>query len=228
MSYNIIINSEKNLNSSSNPNRNSLKYFIDWESLFINENDYQKYKMTWAFTSSTQIIQGNYTYLLYMSGLSCNQYIVGTTGASSSTSIGALKYGSSLSSSLPSYISTSITDNPPIYLLSKPTQNEFTIELRNNINNSLYTDDSSACTGTATLATTTLTIVSISSGVLFIGSKLTISGTTYKILSFGTGVGGTGTYTVDTSGTVGTATAFTTSRAELGPYTLLLNFEKVN
>lgn len=229
MSYNIIINSENNLNASSYPNRASLKYFIDWKAIFINEDPNQKYKLTWCFTSSRQMLQGNYTYLIYMSGLSSNQYITGSSGSTSTTSIGAVKYGSELVTTGLSYLSTGLRDNPPIFLNSLPTQNEFTIEIRTTVNNSLFTDDSVAGAGTATLAGTTLTIASVTTGTLLIGTIVTISGTNYRILNYGTGNGGTGTYTVDTTGTIGTATAYTTTaRNQLGPYSLLLNFEKVS
>lgn len=56
---------------------------------------------------------------------------------------------------------------------------------------------------TGSIATTTLTVTAVSSGTIEIGQKLTGSGITAgtMITALGTGVGGTGTYTVDTSQT---------------------------
>lgn len=64
--------------------------------------------------------------------------------------------------------------------------------------------------GTATQSTTTLTVVTPSTGNLGIGSIVQTTGAEpVKILALGTGTGGAGTYTVDVSQTVGSATAFT-------------------
>jgi len=231
-SKNVIINSEKNLDSSSYPNRGTLRYYIDWDAVFASDPETTQYEMTWAFTSSSQILQGNYTYQIFMSSLSSNQFTPGTTSGMNGTQcIGALKYGSNLGTNQLAYLSTNLRDNPPIYLNSRPTQNEFTITIRNTVNDGLFSDDQLAITsaGTATLSETTLTIATVSSGSLIIGTNIVLSGTTYKIVGYGTGNGGTGTYIVDKSGSVGTATAYNiVGRNELGPYSLVLNFCRVN
>jgi len=64
---------------------------------------------------------------------------------------------------------------------------------------------------TATTSTTTLTVTVLTSGVLTIGSVIT--GGTFTpgciITAFGTGVGGTGTYTISQSNTNGSAVSYT-------------------
>jgi hypothetical protein len=72
---------------------------------------------------------------------------------------------------------------------------------------------SSAAVVTGSIATTTLTVTAVTSGVLAVGDRMTgtdITAGTY-ITAFGTGRGGTGTYTVNNSQTVGgeTLTAYT-------------------
>lgn len=58
---------------------------------------------------------------------------------------------------------------------------------------------------TATIATTTMTVSAVTSGTLAVGMVLSGSGVTAKttITALGTGIGGTGTYTVSISQTVG-------------------------
>jgi hypothetical protein len=64
--------------------------------------------------------------------------------------------------------------------------------------------NSHTVTFTASQALTTLTVTAVSAGTIYLGMTVTggvAAGTT--ITAFGTGTGGTGTYTVSTSGTVG-------------------------
>lgn len=222
-SYNVVINSEKALNSGSN--RGSLNYYIDWNSFLKDDGPYL---MTVNFTSSSQIFQGNYTYVLTMDGLSSNSYEIGTGGNPSTQIIASLKYGASLGTQQLNYLTSVTNSNPPIYLINRPSLSTFNIQIRNSINNALFYDDAIAGAGTATLSGTTITIVTQTSGVIIIGTVITLGGIQYTVTNYGTGNGGTGTYIVNTSGTVGTAAAYTTSaRNQLGPYILSLSFEKV-
>lgn len=68
---------------------------------------------------------------------------------------------------------------------------------------------------TGSIATTTLTVTAVSSGVLSVGQTISGSGVTAgtKISALGTGLGGTGTYTVDTSQTASSTTITATSAA---------------
>jgi len=67
---------------------------------------------------------------------------------------------------------------------------------------------SGSFTGTGSITTTTLTIASVTSGSLFVGSVLSGSGVTTgtTITAYGTGTGGAGTYTVSASQTVSSTT----------------------
>lgn len=64
---------------------------------------------------------------------------------------------------------------------------------------------------TATIAATTLAVSAVASGTLQVGQTISGSGVTAgtKITALGTGTGGTGNYTIDTSQTVGSGTAMT-------------------
>jgi hypothetical protein len=61
---------------------------------------------------------------------------------------------------------------------------------------------------TGSIATTTLTVTAVASGLLYIGQTISGSGVTASttITAFGTGTGGTGTYTVSASQTVASTT----------------------
>lgn len=66
---------------------------------------------------------------------------------------------------------------------------------------------------TGSIAATTLTVTAVSSGVLSVGQIISGSGVTpgTKITALGTGIGGVGTYTVDTSQTASSTTITATS-----------------
>ena len=68
---------------------------------------------------------------------------------------------------------------------------------------------STAITGTCTQSGTTLTVVGITGGTIAVGSVLIIPGfSTSTVSAFVSGTGGVGTYTVNTTQTISTATAF--------------------
>jgi hypothetical protein len=72
---------------------------------------------------------------------------------------------------------------------------------------------------TGSIATTTLTVTAVTSGTLSVGQTISGSGITSgtKITALGTGLGGTGTYTVDTSQTA-SSTTVTASAASSAAY----------
>lgn len=69
-------------------------------------------------------------------------------------------------------------------------------------------NSASNTTVTGSITTTTLTVTAVSSGTLFVGQIITGTGVTVGTLitAFGTGTGGTGTYTVSISQTVASTT----------------------
>lgn len=75
------------------------------------------------------------------------------------------------------------------------------------------TQANAAAVVTGSIATTTLTVTAVTSGALSVGQTISGSGVTAgtKITALGTGLGGTGTYTVDTSQTASSTTITATS-----------------
>jgi hypothetical protein len=73
---------------------------------------------------------------------------------------------------------------------------------------------------TGSIATTVLTVTAVSSGALAIGDVISGSGVTAgtTITAFGTGTGGTGTYTVSASQTAASTTITATGALETGFY----------
>ena len=71
---------------------------------------------------------------------------------------------------------------------------------------------------TASISGTTLTVTAVASGTLFVGQYITGSGVTAntKITALGTGAGGTGTYTVNNSQSIGSI-SFTGTAGVLAP-----------
>lgn len=70
---------------------------------------------------------------------------------------------------------------------------------------------------TASIATTTMTVTAVTSGVLSIGQTITGTGVTAgtRIIAFVSGTGGTGTYTVDKSQTVASTTITATKSSRI-------------
>lgn len=88
-----------------------------------------------------------------------------------------------------------------------------------------------AASFTATVAGTTMTVTAVASGTLFAGSMITgaaiAPGTT--IAAYGTGTGGTGTYTLNFPHTIGVAAAMTAcGPGNLTTGTWLLDFPNTN
>ena len=75
----------------------------------------------------------------------------------------------------------------------------------------------SSAVGTASISTTTLTVTAVASGTYAVGQVLTGTGVTggTKIIGYLTGVGGVGTYTVDTSQTAASTTITGTGSSDV-------------
>lgn len=85
-----------------------------------------------------------------------------------------------------------------------------------------------AFSGTATCSTTTMTVASVVSGQVYIGMAVNAAsgfpaGTV--VTAFGSGVGGAGTYTINTSQTVSPAVAITDTANVLIPNTTVLQYD---
>ncbi len=85
-----------------------------------------------------------------------------------------------------------------------------------------------AFSGTATCSTTTMTVATVVSGEVYVGMPVNAAsgfpaGTV--VTAFGSGVGGTGTYTINTSQTVSPAVAITDTANRLIPNAIVSHFD---
>ena len=226
--YNVIVNYSYALSGSTTNNAN---YNIDWGAFLPDD---KPLKLTFSYKSSTNYINGYRTPYLLSNTL---QGLVNSAGQSSGAPtapiLGTLNISMiNFSNNFGSYTSTP-SDNPPVYLPTRPRNNNLNIQLYDNINNLPFIDNywTVAGTGTATQSGFVLTIVSNTTGVITIGTVITIAGQTRTVVSFGTCTGSnTGTLLVDKSITVATATAYSFP-ASYGnypaPYILTFSFEEV-
>ena len=102
-------------------------YFIDW-----NRIPNSRYKLTFSFTSSTLTIATAFDAILYINELGCcnNTTCMGQFGSTSLNSgfIGILRNYTATT-----YFETSIIDNPPSFLRSRPNTNQVTVNIRQNL-----------------------------------------------------------------------------------------------
>jgi hypothetical protein len=132
-SFNIVMNS---FNSTvADGDRNSLQYLINFDFL---PSGYE-YDMTFAFTSTTSLVVGNWTTVplnsltvIQIPELINNVWIAGSTSSCSSTPIlGVVRLWatSSSTSGLNGYQYATHTDNSPIRLNNRPNTNIITVNL---------------------------------------------------------------------------------------------------
>ena len=103
----------------------SKSYFIDWNRL-----PQSRYKLTFAFTSSTLTVATTFDGMLYVPELGCvnNTIIYSPSGSTAyyNGCIGLLRNYST------NYIENNIYDNPPSYLRSKPATNQISVHIHQN------------------------------------------------------------------------------------------------
>ena len=103
----------------------SKSYFIDWNRL-----PQSRYKLTFAFTSSTLTVATTFDGMLYVPELGCvnNTIIYSPSGSTAyyNGCIGLLRNYST------NYIENNIYDNPPSYLQSKPATNQISVHIHQN------------------------------------------------------------------------------------------------
>ena len=104
----------------------SKTFFIDWKRI-----PDSRYKLTFSFTSSTLTIATAFDAILYINELGCcnNTTCMAQFGSTSLNSgfIGILRNYTATT-----YLETSIIDNPPSYLRSRPRDNQITVNIRQN------------------------------------------------------------------------------------------------
>ena len=83
--------------------------------------------------------------------------------------------------------------------------------------NGMTIENNAAAVFTASISGTTMTVSAVTSGTVLVGAGITGTGVTAgtRIVDYGTGTGGTGTYTVDTSQTVGSTTINSSSPTKI-------------
>jgi hypothetical protein len=219
---NLVLNST---NKTSGTINNDLTYYVDWSAILKKD---KKYKLTFNYMGGYNHIN-SYRFPYITTNIPINNYTVNT---STNYNLGNLKYLISQQSINAGIFHATIYDNVPLYLENMPLNNNLNIRLLDNISNTPFFDEffSVAGAGTATSSGNVLTIVSSTTGIIQLGTVITISGNNRTIISFLTGTGSTGTYQIDFALTVATATAYTYPANTTGNapsnYILTLSFEE--
>lgn len=220
---NLVLNST---NKTSGTVNNDLTYYVDWAAILERT---KKYKLTFSYMGGYNHIN-SYRFPYITATIPVNNY---TTNTSTNYNLGNLKFFISQQSLNIGNLTATIYDNVPLHLQSMPLNNNLNIRILDNISNTPFFDEffTVAGTGTATSSGNILTIVTSTTGIIQLGTVITISGNSRTIISFLTGTGGAGTYQIDSSLTVGTATAYTYPANSTGNapsnYVLTLSFEEV-
>ena len=223
--YNVNLNYFSSNSGSETTNAN---YELDWYNLLPAN---KAFKLTFSFQASINSVN-NFRFPYITTNILGYSYANATNGYNNSYMLGTLKLYQAFSN-YGYYCSTS-TDNPPIYLDSRPTTSTLNVKILDNVNRVQFVDSyfSPSGTGTATQTGYVLTIVTNTGGQMTLGTVITISGIQRRVLAFGTGTGGTGTYIVSNTATIGTATAFTfpadLDGTSIAPYILTLSFEEID
>lgn len=224
------------VNYTANPiNTSDRTYYVDWTTI-LKPNI--PYKLHWNFIASgcnafdNATIRDTKLAMVYVDIPSAKQYynVYNKNYSLNTTCLGFVMPTIFAGASTTAYLQALDNTNVPIYLYSRPNQNTFRVLINDNSPQSLTYVDALAFAGTATQSGTTLTVATLTTGGnnLTIGTKITFNGIIQYITGFGTGIGGTGTYTVSQSQTVGTATAFTGVGSKIGNYILTLSFQEID
>jgi hypothetical protein len=224
--YNVNLNYFSSNSGSETTNAN---YELDWYNLLPPN---KAFKLTFSFQASINSVN-NFRFPYITTNILGYSYANATNGFNNSYILGTLKLYQAFSNNY-GYYCSSTTDNPPIYLDSRPTTSTLNVKILDNINRIPFVDAyfSTAGAGTATQNGFILTIVTITAGQITLGTIITISGIPRKILAFGTGTGGVGNYIVSNDTTINSATAFTfpadLDGSSIAPYILTLSFEEID
>lgn len=172
--YNIVLNSINATNYSTSLN-NNLNFYIDWLAILPKK----PLKLTWSYMAGQNYISGQeFPYLTLNLNSNLKTYITGSLGAPSTQIIGSLRQ-SFINQGL--FIGTycaSITDNPPIYLDSPPTNNNINVSIYSNLDNNLFLDNfyTPVGGGTITQAGNILIVASQTTGQLNVGTAFSFRG----------------------------------------------------
>ncbi len=102
-------------------------YFVDWNRL-----PESRYKLTFAFTSSTLTIATAFDAILYISELGCTNNIT-CMSLSGSMAYNAGFIGILRNYTATTYLETNTMDNPPSFLRSRPRDNQINVRIHQNL-----------------------------------------------------------------------------------------------
>jgi len=102
-------------------------FFIDWNIL-----PESRYKLTFSFTSSTLTIATTFDAILYIPELGCRNNIT-CMPATGSMAYNAGYIGILRNYSATTYLETNLTDNPPSYLRSRPSDKIINVKIIQNL-----------------------------------------------------------------------------------------------
>ena len=103
----------------------SKSYFIEWNRL-----PESRYKLTFAFTSSTLTVATTFDGMLYVPELGCvNNTIINSPSGSNAYYNGCIGLLRNYSTN---YIENNIYDNPPSFLRSRPASNQIVVHIHQN------------------------------------------------------------------------------------------------
>jgi hypothetical protein len=220
---NLVLNST---NKTSGTVNNDLTYYVDWAAILDRT---KKYKLTFSYMGGYNHID-SFRFPYITTTIPVNSY---TTNTSTNYNLGNLKFFICQQSINVGNLNATIYDNVPLYLENLPLNNNLNIRMLDNNSNTPFFDEffTVAGAGTATSSGNVLTIVTSTTGIIQLGTVITIGANIRTIISFLTGTGGTGTYQIDSSLAVGTATAYTYPANSTGNapanYILTLSFEEL-
>ena len=121
---NVKFNSNFKLNGVVNTiaNNNTAEYYIDWSSIL---NDGQKYLLTWSYVSQRNTFTIDTPIASVYINIYCENYMVNQLGASTTLNIGDLAVTTNSLHADPN-------TNSPIFLNSRPTNNNVSIQILTN------------------------------------------------------------------------------------------------
>ena len=102
-------------------------FFVNWNIL-----PESRYKLTFAFTSSTLTIATAFDAILYISELGCSNNIT-CMPPSGSMAYNAGFIGIIRNYTATTYLETNTIDNPPSYLRSRPRDNQINVRIHQNL-----------------------------------------------------------------------------------------------
>jgi hypothetical protein len=222
---NLILNSTKVTSGTVN---NDLTYYVDWSVILSNN---KKYKLSFNYMGGYNHIN-SYRFPYISTNIPINNY---TVNNNTNYNLGNLKFLISQQSINTGNFHANQNDNIVSYLQTRPLNNNLNVQILDNISNTAFYDEFYTVAGTGTLTSTgnIFTIATSTTGIIQLGTVITVSGNTRTIISFLTGTGGTGTYQFDGATlAVGTATAYTFPANTTGnppaSYILNLSFEEID